>query len=257
MRRPRPVSQVALSIQAVVKENPGIHFRGLARAAHVTSAGQLRHHLDRLERQGKVVEVEDGRYKRFFTAGDQDPRLRPLMARFSRDVPRRIAKLLLVHPLNRTELRRGLACADSTLGYHLERMVRLGDLARTRGPNSCHYSLTSEETVRKLLMMQGALVEPGQENEDSASNGFELDEYESDDPDSDGHEPDGRGLGDGEEDEAEFPWPATNPETDEPVPDRPPIPDEDVPPTPYDPTPSYDLWQSYPADPETASGASE
>ncbi|MFA5945094.1 MAG: hypothetical protein WC876_11590, partial [Candidatus Thermoplasmatota archaeon] len=153
MRKQHPVSQVGLSIRRAVKEQPGIHFRGLARAAKVTSAGQLRHHLDRLEHQGVLIEVEDGRYKRFFTAGDQDPKLRAEMARFSRTVPRRIAKLLLVSPLNRTELRRSLGCAVSTLGYHLARMVVLGDLARTRGPSSCLYSLTSADTVRKLLLM--------------------------------------------------------------------------------------------------------
>ena len=161
MRKPAPVSQVGLAIRRAVQEQPGIHFRGLARAARVTSAGQLRHHLDRLERQGLVVEVEDGRYKRFFMAGAQDPKLRAEMARFSRAVPRRIAKLLLVSPMNRTELRRSLGCADSTLGYHLTRMVLLGDLARMRGPSSCVYSLTSQETVRKMLLIQGALAEPG------------------------------------------------------------------------------------------------
>ncbi|MEA3137755.1 MAG: hypothetical protein QOC71_2036 [Thermoplasmata archaeon] len=151
MRKSHPVSRVGLSIRQAVKEQPGIHFRGLARAANVTSAGQLRHHLDRLEHQGVLVEVEDGRYKRFFVAGDQDPKLRAEMARFARAVPRRIAKLLLVSPMNRTELRHSLGCADSTLGYHLTRMVLLGDLARVRGPSSCLYSLTRAETVRKML----------------------------------------------------------------------------------------------------------
>lgn len=155
-KQPARVSEVGLSIQRAVKENPGIHFRGLARAAQVTSAGQLRHHLDRLQDRGVVIEVEDGRYKRFFHAGDHDPGLRAEMARFARVVPRRIAKLLLVHPMNRTQLRRGLGCADSTLGYHLTRMVTMGDLSRVRGPHSCLYSLTSREQVSKILILQGA-----------------------------------------------------------------------------------------------------
>ena len=140
-----------LNIARVVREHPGIHFRGLGRAAQVSSAGQLRHHLDRLERDGTLVEVEDGRYKRFFVAGQHDPKVRPEIARFSREVPRRIATLLLGHSMNRTELRRSLGCADSTLGYHLSRMVMLGDLAKTRGTNCCHYSLTREELVRGIL----------------------------------------------------------------------------------------------------------
>lgn len=159
-RQPVRVSEVSLNIRRAVLEQPGIHFRGLGRAARVTSAGQLRHHLDRLERQGQIIEVEDGRYKRFFVPGDHDPKLRGEMARFARVVPRRIAKLLLVNPMNRTELRRSLGCADSTLGYHLTRMVMLGDLARLRGPNSCVYSLANEETVRKMLVLQSAKAEP-------------------------------------------------------------------------------------------------
>lgn len=173
-KRAQRVSEVNQCIRRMVKENPGIHFRGLGRAAHVTSAGQLRHHLDRLERQGVLVEVEDGRYKRFFVAGDQDPKLRPEMARFTRVVPRRIAKLLLVSPMNRSQLRRSLGCADSTLGYHLSRMVTLGDLARERGPNTCIYSLTSGETVRQLLQQQGAAAAAHEGPETLATRGIET-----------------------------------------------------------------------------------
>jgi hypothetical protein len=59
-----------------------------------------------------------------------------------------------VNPMNRTELRRSLGCADSTLGYHLARMIQMGDLAKSRGPNCCRYSLTSEELVRKMMLLQ-------------------------------------------------------------------------------------------------------
>ena len=161
MRRREPrVSAVGLSLQRIVRQRPGIHFRELGRAASLSSAGQLRHHLDRLERQGVLVEVEDGRYKRFFAAGEHEPGLRSEMARFARVVPRRIAKLLLARPMNRTQLRRSLGCADSTLGYHLSRMVQLGDLAKSRGPNCCRYSLTREETVRKMLLLEAAAEPP-------------------------------------------------------------------------------------------------
>jgi DNA-binding HxlR family transcriptional regulator len=148
------VSQVALAIQQVVKANPGIHFRGLGRATRVTSAGQLRHHLDRLGWQGIVVEIADGRYKRYFIAGDHDARIRPTIARFSRDIPCRIAKLLLTAPMNRSQLRRRLGCSDSTLGYHLNRMVGLGDLARVRKPNCCLYVLANAETIRPIVLAQ-------------------------------------------------------------------------------------------------------
>lgn len=159
------MSEVGRTIYRIVKEQPGIHFRGLGRAAQLSSAGQLRHHLDRLARQGLLVELEDGRYKRFFVAGDHDRSLRPGLARFARAVPRKIGKLLLVHPMNRTELRRSLGVADSTLGYHLKRMMEQGDLAKNRGRNCCQYSLTNAELVQKVLMLQGA--EAGWEDDEA------------------------------------------------------------------------------------------
>ncbi len=152
---------VGLQLYHIVKEHPGVHFRGLGRAAGLTSAGQLRHHLDRLVRRGLIVEVKDGRFSRYFATGDHEPRLRPELARFARPLPRQIGKLLLQSPLGRTELRRRLGCADSTLGYHLNRLVAAGDLQRRPGRNGGQYCLSDTDGVRRaLLMLQEGEKEP-------------------------------------------------------------------------------------------------
>lgn len=148
------LSPTASSLMDIVREKPGIHFRGLARAADITSMGQLRHHVDRLRQGGKIVEVEDGRYKRYFAAGTHPPQVRRTLARFSRPVPHRIGKLLLWRPMSRAELRRTLGCADSTLGYHLARMSLHGDLVKTGMSNRCRYSLADPESVRAALLLQ-------------------------------------------------------------------------------------------------------
>lgn len=155
MNRPQyHMSEVAAQLHSIIKQSPGIHFRSLGREAHLSSVGQLRHHLDSLRRQGAIVELEDGRFKRYFASGEHEPRIRRGLARFSRPIPKRIAMLLLTRPMNRTEIRRSLGCADSTLGYHLNRMVELGDLKRERGRNCCHYSLTEPDFIRDLLQYQ-------------------------------------------------------------------------------------------------------
>lgn len=152
---------VGLQLYQIIKDHPGVHFRGLGRAAGLTSAGQLRHHLDRLVRRGLIVEVKDGRFSRYFATGDHEPRLRPELARFARPLPRQIGKLLLQSPLGRTELRRRLGCADSTLGYHLNRLVAAGDLERRPGRNGGQYCLSDTEGVRRaLLMLQEGEKEP-------------------------------------------------------------------------------------------------
>jgi len=145
------LGEVPRELASIVRERPGIHFRELKRAADLSSNGQLRHHIDRLKRDGVLVEIKDGGFKRFFIAGEHDPELRRGLARFARRVPRLIAKLLLRQPLNRTQLRQRLDCADSTLGYHLNRMLELGDLERDRRGNMCLYSLKDPAFVRRVL----------------------------------------------------------------------------------------------------------
>lgn len=147
------MSEAGLRICRVVSEQPGIHFRGLARAATLP-AGQLRHHLDRLVRRGILVELEDGGYKRFFLAGKHDPRLRPALALFARRVPRRIGSLLLLRPMTRTELRRHLGCGDSTLGFHLARMVQAAVVTKQRDRSGCRYALAEPELARQALAMR-------------------------------------------------------------------------------------------------------
>jgi DNA-binding transcriptional ArsR family regulator len=151
----QPLSEAGLRICRVVSEQPGIHFRGLARAATLP-AGQLRHHLDRLVRRGILVELEDGGYKRFFLAGKHDPRLRPALALFARRVPRRIGSLLLLRPMTRTELRRHLGCGDSTLGFHLARMVQAQVVTKQRDRSGCRYALAEPEVARQALAMRAA-----------------------------------------------------------------------------------------------------
>lgn len=151
----QPLSEAGLRICRVVSEQPGIHFRGLARAATLP-AGQLRHHLDRLVRRGILVELEDGGYKRFFLAGKHDPRLRPALALFARRVPRRIGSLLLLRPMTRTELRRHLGCGDSTLGFHLARMVQAQVVTKQRDRSGCRYALAEPALARQALSMRAA-----------------------------------------------------------------------------------------------------
>lgn len=157
---PQEMGEVPRLLSDIVDRRPGIHFRELKRAADLSSNGQLRHHLDRLKRQGVLVEIKDGGFKRFFIAGEHDPEVRRGLARFARRVPRLIAKLLLRQSLNRTQLRQRLDCADSTLGYHLNRMIELGDLERDRRGNCCLYSLTDREFVQRVLQDLGEDV-PG------------------------------------------------------------------------------------------------
>lgn len=164
-------SGVADRIHSIVADRPAIHFRGLKRAADVSSNGQLRHHIDQLERENLLIELEDGGYTRFFISGQHKPELRDGLTRFARRVPRIIARLLLGGSMIRTDLRQALDCADSTLGYHLNRMLEQGDIQRDRTDGRSLYSLTEPDFVRRILAEFGDLDESAQDG--MSSNVFE------------------------------------------------------------------------------------
>jgi predicted transcriptional regulator len=149
-------SGLAQTLSNVVRQQPGIHFRGLQSAASVASLGQLRYHVDQLKRDGVLVEVKDGGFTRFFLAGAQDPALRIALAHFARPVPRRIAQHLLEEPLSWSDLRARLGCADSTLGYHLNRMGALGDVERRHTRSGWQYVLTEPQLVERAIRMHAA-----------------------------------------------------------------------------------------------------
>ncbi len=144
-------SPVGDDLCRIIHDQPGIHFRALERAANLQSTGQLRHHIDQLQRAGTVVEVSDGGFHRFFIANDHDRRLRQRMVRFARPLAYRVARLLLRQENTRTEIRRALGCADSTLGYYLNRMEASGDIVRREGPRGPVYALADPKGVHEVL----------------------------------------------------------------------------------------------------------
>lgn len=160
-RNVAPLSGTARRVLSVVQGRPGVHFRGLLRMAGLPSAGQLRHHIDRLVRDGHVMEVTDGGFVRYFSAGVYDRRLRQELTRFARPVPRRVARLLLRGAMSRTSIRRSLDCADSTLGYYLARMQEEGTLRKTDGGSRPHYALADPESVRQVLEAQETATADG------------------------------------------------------------------------------------------------
>ncbi len=144
-------SPVGEHLCRIIHAQPGIHFRALERAANLQSTGQLRHHIDQLQRNGTVVEVSDGGFHRFFIATDHDRRLRLRMVRFARPLAHRLARTLLRQECTRTEIRRALGCADSTLGYYLNRMEDAGDIIRRETPHGIVYALADPHGVREVI----------------------------------------------------------------------------------------------------------
>lgn len=127
--------EIRQAIRHALQAYPGMHFRGLGRRIGVTSSGQLRHHLDVLAKENVVVEVREGKFVRYYLAG-QEPKDLQVHAMLSRPVPNHIVRALQTGPMKRSTLRTIIGKSDTTMAYHLDRLLRADVVRRAMGEYS-------------------------------------------------------------------------------------------------------------------------
>lgn len=136
-----------------VRTHPGLHLRALEDRLEDISLGDLRYHLDYLEKRDLVTSTSDGYRRTYFSARDVFLQDRTLLALLRQKSPRRI----VLHLLTREEasfddLREVLGVSKSTLSFHLKKLTEK-NLVRVRkeeGKNA--YFLEDKENVAELLI---------------------------------------------------------------------------------------------------------
>lgn len=134
---------------AYVATHPGAHLRELGRAVPL-SFGALRHHLDRLEKEGRLRVEFDRRFKRYFPAGLDAP-TRQMMTALRQRPLRRILVSLAADPGQRhADLGRRLSIPASSLTAYLQRLKALGLVVVLPGAPKT-YAAVDPEQVRQGL----------------------------------------------------------------------------------------------------------
>lgn len=141
---------VRARITQQVRENPGIHFREIARALGL-SPGQASHHLHRLLEEGFVVQRRAGGYAHFFANGAPLEH-RAHQAALRQASRRAVALAVRAAPLSLRELSHATGYAESTLHHHVRVLQSAGVLA-AHGTRPVRYALRDE--ARAELMPQG------------------------------------------------------------------------------------------------------
>jgi len=138
------------AIYAAVDETPGIHFRALLDRLDYAK-GTLQYHLQTLADEGLVDVSEDGKYTRYYPAGEFDEADRAVMNALRRTYSRRvIAHLLADEPLSTTDLADRLDKSPSTVSWHLSQLADAGLVEKERVGQSVEYSLRDPERARYL-----------------------------------------------------------------------------------------------------------
>lgn len=134
-----------------VSEEPGCHLREVGRKCNVP-LGTALYHLDRLESEGLITVRRDGRYKRYFASNGTGRREKDFISALRRDVPRRMAELLLgATSLTQRELCEKLEISRSTVSFHTNSLVSKGIIRREPARPENKYVLEDAELTRSVL----------------------------------------------------------------------------------------------------------
>ncbi|ESP88318.1 winged helix-turn-helix transcriptional regulator [Candidatus Halobonum tyrrellensis] len=140
-------SDVRDAIRGYLATTPGAHFSKL-RDDLKLGTGETQHHLRRLERDGAVVSVKDGDYRRFYPAGRFSPFERRALGYLRRSTPRGMLLALLRDPeATGADVARALDVSRATVSNYAGELDDAGLLDRSDG-----YRVARPEAVITLVV---------------------------------------------------------------------------------------------------------
>ncbi|MFQ5837217.1 MAG: winged helix-turn-helix transcriptional regulator [Thermoplasmata archaeon] len=135
-----------------IKSHPGLHMRGLEKRLGI-SLGDLRYHLDYLEKKELITSRSDGYRKTYFSTRDVYLQDRDLLALLRQRGPRKlILHLMLTQNASFDELRQVLGVSKSTLSFHLRKLTDKGIVKVLRREGKNAYYVEDKENVAELLI---------------------------------------------------------------------------------------------------------
>ncbi|WP_137285749.1 winged helix-turn-helix transcriptional regulator [Halorussus salinisoli] len=137
-------------IYGLVEENPGTHFRHLLEQLDYAQ-GTLQYNLRQLIDDGLVESSDDGKYTRYYPAGEFSESdqivMNALRRKYSRHI---IAHLLADGPLTTSDLSDRLEKSNSTISWHLSKLTDADLVTKERDGVAVYYTLTDSERARYL-----------------------------------------------------------------------------------------------------------
>lgn len=130
-------------IYEYVRRHPGGHVRAMARELRLAT-GDLHYHLFWLEKHGFVKTRKSGFYRFVFPTMVFREEQEVLLGVLSQETPREILLYLLVRAMTQGELARCLRHSQPTVSWHMDRLVQLGMVTRTRTGTGVLYEVAAD-----------------------------------------------------------------------------------------------------------------
>ena len=131
-------------IYEYIRAHPGSHVRGMARDLGIAT-GDMQYHLLWLERHGLVKTKRSGFYRFVFPTMAFNETQEVLLGVLSQETPREILLCLLRDTvMTQGDLAKCLGHSQPTISWHMDRLIQLGVVSRSRTSRGLLYELAAD-----------------------------------------------------------------------------------------------------------------
>ncbi|MDH5448180.1 MAG: winged helix-turn-helix transcriptional regulator [Candidatus Bathyarchaeota archaeon] len=134
-------------ICSFIKNNPGIHFRGICNSLNI-SIGVAQYHLGLLTKAGLLSIFRDGRYKRYFKSNRFTKREMTIISLLRHQTAKGILSILLERKyVSHNELASELSISSQALTWQISRLERAGIIQRAKDKMKTAYFLNEAKAL--------------------------------------------------------------------------------------------------------------
>lgn len=135
-----------------LRKRPGAHMREIGRDLAIPM-GTLEYHLHYLVKADLLTTREDGRYTRYFLAGELGRREKDVLALLRQKVPRQIAAHLLLNPgASHGDILTQFSLSPSTLSFHLKKLLTTNIARQEKRGRENLYWILEPDLVANVLV---------------------------------------------------------------------------------------------------------
>ena len=134
-----------------IASHPGVHLRDICRGLTL-AMGDVQYHVQRLERDRRIISVRRGLYKFFYPAKLFGERQRDVLSVLSLDRPRELLLNIIEHPEStQEELADATKVSQPTVSWHLKRLMELGIVSRHQEGRAVTYSVAGGAEIANFI----------------------------------------------------------------------------------------------------------
>jgi predicted transcriptional regulator len=142
-----------LEIYNYVKNNPGIHFRGICNNLEL-SIGVVQYHLNVLTHAGLLSVYNDGQCRRYFEPNTYATTDMKIISLLRHDTARKILTVLSENsPILHKNLAHKISLSSQALTWQMNQLKHTGLIDTAQKENSVNYSLNKENAAALRLLL--------------------------------------------------------------------------------------------------------